>query len=196
MKNWKRSSLILVTALFLLAISGAVAMAQNVDPNARSIRGAVYVDVNADGQCVNTGVEGEVAVVGVPVEFVSSDEAHTITLTTGDDGTYGLVAVGHGVWQVTAKPDASQYVVTTENPLFVLVDDDNPIQTDVNFCVAGGSGVAGNGVIILPPPVVLPESGAPAAANNTNLIVGLAALLGFILLVVGAGLELKRRTSS
>ena len=191
MKSWKKSSLILFTAVLLLVISGATAMAQNVDPNARSIRGTVYLDVNADGQCVNTGVDGEVPIEGIPVEFVSSDGAHVITLTTGDDGTYGLVAVGHGVWQVTAKPDASKYVVTSENPLFTLVDDDNKIQTGIDFCVAGGSGTIGNGVIVLPP-VVLPESGA-AATSNSNLIVGLVVLFGFGLLSLGAGLEVKRR---
>ncbi len=62
----------------------------------------------------------------------------------------------------------------------------------VHFCVAGGSGLTGNGVIILPP-VVLPESGAPAA-SNTGLIVGLTAFFGFTLLIFGVGLELKRRT--
>ncbi len=192
MKSWKKSSLILITAVFLLLLSGATVMAQNVDPNARSIRGAVYIDMNSDGKCVNTGVDGEVAVEGIPVEFVSSDGAHVITLTTGDDGTYGLVAVGHGIWKVTAKPDASKYVVTSENPLYTLIDDDNKIQTDVNFCIAGGSSTSGNGYIVLPP-VVLPESGAPAVAHNGGLIVGIVALLGFGFLILGAGLEVKRR---
>ena len=49
MKSWKRNSLILITAVFFLLMSGVSALAQNVDPDARSIRGSVYLDVNADG---------------------------------------------------------------------------------------------------------------------------------------------------
>ncbi len=199
MKSWKRSSFILVTAVFLLLISGASVLASSHDPNARSIRGAVYLDVNLDGQCVNTGVEGEVAVEGIPIEFVSSDAATVITLQTGSDGTYGLVAVGDSVWQVTAKPDAAKYIVTSENPLSVPIFDDTPVQTDVNFCIAGGSGTTANGVIVLPPPVVLPESGASAAsssglmANMSNLIVLITAVFGFALFILGMGLEWQRR---
>ena len=197
MKNWKRNSLILITAVFLIFVSSISVFAQT-DDKARSIRGAVYLDVNLDGKCVNTGVEGEIPVVGIPIEFVSSDGKHVITLQTGDDGTYGLVAVGHSVWQVTAKPNAAEYVVTSTNPLSVPIFDETPIQTNVNFCVTNGSGVNGvigaPGVIILP--VVLPESGAPAAATNSvGLIITMTALFGFFLITIGAGLELRRRTN-
>lgn len=201
MNNWKKYSLVLVTAVLLVIISGSSVFAQdeNVDPNARSIRGAVYLDVNRDGRCVNTGVEGEVPVVGVNIEFVSSDRQHVITLHTGDDGTYGLVAVGHDNWTVTAKPDASKYVVTSTNPLSVPVFDETPVQTGVNFCVTNGSGASGvigaPGIIVLP--VVLPESGAPAAtANSAGMFVLATAVFGLLLFVFGAGLEWHRRKNS
>ena len=204
MNNWKKYSFVLVTAVFLILVSGISVFAQDddehPDSNARSIRGAVFLDVNLDGKCVNTGVEGEVVVVGIPVEFVSGDGAHVITLTTGDDGTYGLVAVGHGTWTVTAKPDASKYVVTSTNPLKATISDDNHIETGVNFCIAGGSGANGvvvggaPGIIVLP--VVLPESGAPAqTVNVTGLLVVATAVFGLALIVIGAGLEWRRRTN-
>jgi hypothetical protein len=201
MNNWKKYSLVLVTAVFLVIISGSSVFAQG-NTTARSIRGAVYLDVNRDGRCVNTGVAGEVPVVGVNVEFVSSDRQHVITLYTGDDGTYGLVAVGHDNWTVTAKPDASKYVVTSTNPLRVPVFDETPVQTGVNFCVtsgtsgSGASGVIGApGIIVLP--VVLPESGAPAATvNSTGLFVLLTAVFGLLLIAIGAALEWRRRTNS
>ncbi len=206
MNNWKKYSFVLITAVFLMLISGISVFAQGddegkgVDPNARSIRGSVYLDVNLDGKCVNTGVEGEVAVVGIPVEFASSDGKHVITLQTGDDGTYGLVAVGHDNWTVTAKPNAAEYVVTSTNPLTASISDENHIETGVDFCVTNGSGASGivggaPGIIVLP--VVLPESGAPAqSVNIVGLLVLATAVFGLALIAIGAGLEWRRRTNN
>lgn len=204
MNNWKKYSFVLVTAVFLILVSGISVFAQDdddehPDTNARSIRGSVYLDVNLDGRCINTGVEGEVAVAGIPVEFTSSNGEHVINLQTGDDGTYGLVAVGHDTWTITAKPNAAEYVVTSTNPLSATISDDNRIETGVDFCVAKGSGAGGviggaPGIIVLP--VMLPESGAPAqTVNVAGMLVLATAVFGFTLIALGAGLEWRRRTN-
>jgi len=184
MKQMKRTGLImlLLTAIFLL-IAGSV-QAQSEERG--SISGAIYLDVNGDGRCIDTGVAGEVPVEGVTIEFVSSDEATVVTLTTADNGTYGLAAAGQSFWRVTAKPDAAKYIVTSENPLFAPVfPADGLVQTGYNFCVSEGT----NAVIILP------ESGAAASVNN-NTVVWLTAVFGLGLIGTGIVLEIKRRNLS
>lgn len=182
MKQKTRTGLaiILLSALFLLAVS--TVQAQTDDRG--SISGAVYKDINGDGRCIDTGVAGEDPVEGVTIEFVSSDEATVVTLTTADNGTYGLAAAGQSYWRVTAKPDATKYVVTSENPLYAPVYPENGlVQTGYNFCVSEGT----NAVIILP------ESGA--AATGHNLFVWVTAVFGLALVGVGIVLEVKRRTA-
>ncbi|HID53890.1 MAG TPA: hypothetical protein EYP41_17865 [Anaerolineae bacterium] len=164
-----------------------------------SIQGVVYRDVNGDGRCVNTGIAGEEPVAGIPIEFVSSDEATIITATSGHDGTYGLFAAGQSYWRVTAKPEAG-WIVTSENPQYVPVYPDSRGHTGIDFCVQEG---AGNGVIILPSAaavsadgtvVLLPEAGAPQAEANVGwmMLMGVTAVLGFIIFSAGAFLHFRR----
>lgn len=175
MKKW----MLLGTAVVALLMATVWTVAAQSDERG-SIRGAVFEDVNGDGVCVNSGVAGEVAVAGVPLEFVSSDEATVVNLETGDDGTFGLVAAGQSVWRVTVKPNAAEWTVTSENPLYVPVfPSDGLIKTGINFCVAKG----GNAVVILP------ESGAAA----TSGFIPLVGMVGASLLSAGAFLELRRR---
>jgi hypothetical protein len=168
-----------------------------------TIRGAVYQDVNGDGKCVNTGVAGEEPIAGVSLEFVSSDEVHVIHLYTGENGTYGLANAGFSNWKVTAQP-SSDWVVTSTNPQYALIDHDNPEKTDVNVCLAKvgywyGPVYPVNPIYPggqVPPSMVLPESGAPATTNNlTVLLTAVAALGGLSICMVGVGLEVKRRRS-
>lgn len=179
MNQMKRTGLmVLLLSAILLLIVGTV-QAQD----SGSISGAVYLDVNGDGRCINTGVTGEVPVAGVTIEFTSSDEATVVTLTTADNGTYGLAGAGQSYWRVTAKPDAAKYVVTSENPLYAPVFPENGLaQTGFNFCVSQGT----NAVIILP------ESGA--AASNMGMV-WVTAVFGLALVGVGIALEAKRRLS-
>ncbi|HIP71471.1 MAG TPA: hypothetical protein EYH05_08760 [Anaerolineae bacterium] len=164
-----------------------------------SIQGVVYRDVNGDGRCVNTGIAGEEPVAGIPIEFVSSDEATIITASSGHDGTYGLFAAGQSYWRVTAKPEAG-WIVTSENPQYVPVYPDSRGHTGIDFCVQEG---AGNGVIILPSAaavsadgtvVLLPEAGAPQAEANVGwmMLMGVTAVLGFIIFSAGAFLHFRR----
>ena len=167
--------------LLLLALAGAV-YAQEDSEERGTIRGAVYQDVNGDGRCVNTGVSGENPVPGVNVEFVSSDGETVITLFTGDDGTYGLVAAGQSVWRVTAKPDPAKWVVTSENPRSVpLLEAAGLEQLNINFCVASPARAV----------IVLPKSGA--AAGLVNAVTAVAALLGTGIFALGLGMEWRRR---
>lgn len=195
MKQIKRTglSMLLLSAILLLLVVGTAQAQQGEQGDTGYITGAVYRDVNGDGVCVDTGVEGEGPIEGVTIEFVSSDEATVVTLTTADNGTYGLADAGESYWRVTAKPDATKYFVTSENPLFAPVfPDQGLVQTGYNFCVSDGTYIAPGGtnaVIILP---ILPESGAAATSNN-NVIVWVTAVLGLGLIGTGIVLEVKRR---
>jgi hypothetical protein len=196
MKQIKRTGLMifLLTAVFLLVI-GTV-QAQTIDTG--SISGAVYKDVNGDGSCINTGVEGEEPVEGITIEFVSSDEAIVVTLTTADNGTYGLAGAGESYWRVSAKPDAAKYIVTSENPLYAPVyPADGLVQTGYNFCVSDGvisstnNGTGGSTNAI----IILPESGAAAENTTNNSVVWLTAVFGLAFIGVGVMLEIRRRAA-
>ena len=195
MKQMKRTglSMLLLSAILLLVV-GTVQAQQGEQGDTGYITGAVYRDVNGDGVCIDTGVEGEDPVEGITIEFVSSDEATVVTLTTADNGTYGLADAGESYWRVTAKPDATKYFVTSENPLYAPVfPDEGLVQTGYNFCVSDGTYInpdGTNAVIILP---ILPESGAAAAANN-NVFVWVTAVFGLGLIGTGIALEVKRRS--
>lgn len=183
--------------LLLVMVVGAVSA---YDDEHGTIRGAIYQDVNGDGHCVNTGVAGEEPLAGITLEFVSSDGQHIVHLYTGENGTYGLANAGLSNWKVTAQPN-SEWVVTSTNPQYALIDSNNQEALDVNFCVAkvgywygpvqpvqpiypGGQ---------VPPSVVLPESGASAVNHNIGLLTAVAALGGSIFIMLGLGLEVKRR---
>ena len=174
------------------------------DEERGTMQGHVYVDVNGDGVCVNSGVEGERPIEGVPVEFVSSDEQTVITVTSGDDGGFGLFAAGQSNWRVSAKPEAG-LVVTSANPLYVPVYPESLGHTGVDFCVAEGT--AANGIIVLADgqtivvgdsiaaagTIILPEAGAAAQSDYAGVIVWGTAVLGFVLFGFGAYLEYGRR---
>ncbi len=191
MKQMKRTglSMFLLSAILLLVV-GTVQAQQGEQGDTGYITGAVYRDVNGDGVCFDTGVEGEDPIEGVTIEFVSSDEATVVTLTTAENGTYGLADAGESYWRVTAKPDTSKYFVTSENPLYAPVfPDDGMVQTGYNFCVSDGTYSGSTNAVI-----ILPESGAAATSNN-NLIVWVTAVFGLALIGMGIALEIKRRTS-
>lgn len=135
-----------------------------------SIQGMVYQDVTGNGRCIDTGVEGEGPVAGVPIEFVSSDEQTIITLTSGADGRFGLAAAGASYWAVRARPGAD-WIVTSEQPLYAPISADNLSVTGINFCVQQATAAR----------VVLPASGAAQPFFLNWLL-----LLG--LLFVGLGL--------
>lgn len=196
MKQMKRTGLyMLLLSAILLLLVGTVQAQQGEQGDTGYITGAVYRDVNGDGVCVDTGVKGEDPVEGVTIEFVSSDEATVVTLTTADNGTYGLADAGESYWRVTAKPDATKYFVTSKNPMYAPVfPNEGLVQTGYNFCVSDGTFVGPDGtnaVIILP---ILPESGAAATSNN-NVFIWIAAVFGLSIMGAGIFLEVRRRTS-
>ena len=183
----------------------------NSDPRG-SVFGSVYLDVNGDGSCVNTGVEGEVPVEGVSLQFSSSNATTTIPLKTGTDGSFGLVAAGESNWEVLVIANANQ-VVTSQNPVYVPVYEDGALDhSGVNFCIAANSGPAMGQIIDLNSNAIIvtnenttetvkaeaiilnPDSGAPAPNSAANVIwlVGLT-LVGFAFIVAGLAVECKRR---
>jgi hypothetical protein len=177
-----------VTILLILLFSLVLGVAQAQDPDKRgTIQGVVYEDVDGDGQCVNTGVEGEGPVANVDVEFVSSDEKTVVTLYTGPEGIYGLYAAGQSYWRVTAKPNAD-WVVTSENPLYAPLDDDNRAVVNVNFCVQKANAATTTTTTAA---VLLPESGA-----SNYSVTAVAAFIGSLLMVAGAIMEYRRRQTA
>lgn len=152
-------------------------------PTHGTIQGGVYKDVNGDGVCVGSGVAGEEPVANIDVEFVSSDEKTVITLYTGPDGRYGLVAAGFSYWGVTTKP-GPDWIVTSEKTLYVPIYEDTLVATDVNFCIQQARTVT----------TFLPASGAsfPGWTGIPSLL-SLALVTGLMLIVVG--FSLYRRQS-
>lgn len=199
----KKVLLIGLTLVLLMGVLASVVSAY--DEKHGTIRGAVYQDVNSDGKCVNTGVAGENPISGVSLEFVSGDGKHTIHLYTGANGTYGLANAGFSNWKVTARP-SSDWVITSLNPQYAFIDQNQPEALNVNFCVAKvGYFVPGSPVLPIhpiypggqvPPSVVLPESGAPAVNHQTGLLTAVIALAGLSLIMAGAGLEVVKRRSN
>jgi len=191
MKFSQQKSVALIMAVMLLLLAAATAVAQDSDQlEPGKLAGAVYSDVNGDGICVGTGVQGENPVPGVEIVFVSSDEQTVLSLTTGEDGTYGLAGAGQSIWEVTVRPDSTKWIVTSKNPLYVpVLQSSGLVQTDVNFCVSSTTNPQGTNAII-----VLPQSGG-AANNNWQTAVTIAAVLGVLLLVAGGALEWRRRSA-
>ncbi len=178
----KKTIHITLLLIISLALFVSIAQAQSTDKRG-TIQGVVYEDVDGDGQCVNTGIEGEGPVEGVDIEFMSSDEETVVTLYSGPEGIYGLYAAGSSYWRVTAKPNAD-WVVTSENPLYAPLDDNNRAVTGVNFCVqAVGANKTGTGAA-----VILPESG-----GQNNSMTMLAAAVGSFFVLAGIVLESRRR---
>ncbi len=190
---------ITISLILVLLLTVMVGVASAYGPGRGTVRGAVYQDVNGDGQCVNTGVAGEEAVAGISLEFVSEDGNHVIHLYSGENGTYGLADAGLGNWKVTAQP-SSDWVVTSLNPQYANITNDETEALDVNFCVAKVGYWTGPVYPVQPiypgyqaPSVVLPESGAPAANNSAALLTAVIALGGFAFIILGIGIEVKRR---
>lgn len=169
---------ILFTLVFLLSLLwGNAVMAQ--DENLGTIQGHVYQDVNGDGKCVETGVEGEVPVENITIEMVSSDKQTILTFTTGPDGRYGSFATGHSYWEINVKP-GSEWVITSAKTLYAPIDHDNRVATGIDFCLQK----AATGTVVL-----LPTSGAP----SLSLWVFALASIGITIITAGLFIEWQRR---
>lgn len=129
----KRVLTVTFLLITLLMISGVYLVAAKTKIRNGTIRGGVYLDTDGDGRCSPT-----IPVPNIDVKFVNGN--NHLTLYTGTNGTYGLPAAGRGEWKVTAEPDPAKWVVTSENPLLVIVHRNKGlVHTDVNFCVKPGS---------------------------------------------------------
>lgn len=177
----------LLVALLLSITVGVIGAQEQGEPRG-FLEGRIYKDVNGDGKCVDTGVEGEVPIPNINVEFVSSDEQTVITHYSGPEGIFGLVAAGYSWWRVTVMPGPG-WIVTSEPVLHIPVFADSPAHTDVNFCLSQGTtvtGTVGQARVV----ALLPQSGESASSGLT-----IVAALGVVLLVLGAGLEIRRRSA-
>lgn len=143
--------------------------------NDGSIRGTIYQDQDRDGRCT----AGDSVVAGVPLQFVSNDGETTLFLQSGEDGTYGLVAVGYGTWQVSVVPPVPWHVTST-SPRSVFIDQENLIALNIDFCLSDVAVTTSNVVF-------LPSSGA--SANPVPYVASL--VLGVVL--IAAGFLVRRR---
>ncbi len=168
--------------LFLLvAMTDGVLHAQE-DGERGYIEGRIHIDVNGDGVCVDSGVEGEDPLPNVNVQFTSSDGETVITHYSGESGYYGLAAAGYSYWEITVLPPEG-WTVTSEPTIYVPIFDDSRSATDVHFCLSDGP-VKNQGSTLLP------ESGAE---GGNGLL--LTAVFGLTILVAGAALELRHRSA-
>ena len=220
-----KKSIILVTLLFSLIMASPV-FAQTPRPTPTNVAasvsdsneprgaifGAVYYDVNGDGVCVNSGVDGEVPATDVSVQFTSSNATTTLLLKTGADGTYGLVAAGESFWEVLIVPNSDMYV-TSVNPQYVPVYRDGVLEhSSVNFCVSNSAIDAANAVIVRNTSttstssstgntttssnavILVPEAGASAQQIQAASAWQPAAIfVGMLFLLFGLLLEWRRR---
>jgi hypothetical protein len=187
-------STLLVTLLFLTAAARTQdTLAQ--DDNG-SISGAVFRDINENGLCTD---EDEPGVVGIPLQLVNRDDNTIVNLTSGGEGFYELVDASMGTWQVTVNPGAS-WRVTSQQTQQAVVDEDEPDVEEIDFCIVQvTSATATNTPAPAPVPTqalvptatpspVLPESGAAVSPAILS-----SAVLGLLLLLLGAGLFVRAR---
>ncbi|MEM7112963.1 MAG: SdrD B-like domain-containing protein [Chloroflexota bacterium] len=172
--------LAIILTLLATTLSG-VLLAQDDNPANGTIRGAVFSDANGDGVCVNTGVDGEVGLPNISLQFVNSDGEITMNHTTGADGTFGLVSVGQSHWQVTVQAPEGWEVSGAES-LFALIDDNNTLVENVNFCLQSTGATTQTAVL-------LPEAGGSSSAGLTAVV----AIGGLLLVAIGLLLEARRR---
>jgi hypothetical protein len=184
LKMRKRMWIAILLVVLLLAVGVTIAQAQATNG---AIRGTLYNDTNADGVC---GAEGDPTVSGVPIEFTHSG-GHTITLTSGNDGSYGLASVSLGTWSVAVKP-LDGWTTTSLSPIVVTLTETNNTASNINFCLAQVTATQPIAPTPTPvPPTTLPESGA--SGPPTLLI---AAGLGAILLLAGMALIIHERRTT
>jgi hypothetical protein len=127
---------------------------------------------------------------GIPIEFIHESNAKIVVQST-QDGTYSLVGVGFGTWQVTVMP-GSGFAATSQQSFSVTLTSENPEVTGIDFCVGRVSvtPTATTGPTATPTAAssLMPETGA--AAPPTLLIIG---AIGIALFALGAGIEAWRR---
>lgn len=169
---------------------------QTDDPTAAdklpgTIMGSVYQDVNSDGVCYNTGVAGEGPIANVTVQFVNSDGGIVIDQYSDPNGNFGLYQAGQSYWKLTALPSA-EWRVTSQNPLYAPLDEDNRAVTGLVFCVQKASTyrapTTGS--------VLLPVAGAPAQTTTTGTPLNLLAFVGLAFIAIGWGLRLRQNRNS
>ena len=174
----KKSIRLSLLVSLLLALTVGVLHAQD---DHGFIQGRIYKDVNGDGRCVDTGVPGEEPIPNVNVQFTNSDRDLVITHYSGPEGIFGLVRAGFSYWEVTVLPPPGWFV-TSQQTIYVPVYEDTLSHDNVNFCLSQGT--VGQARVV----ALLPQSGAGANSGLT-----IAAVFGFILLVSGIGIEIRRR---
>ncbi|UCG25172.1 MAG: CAP domain-containing protein [Chloroflexota bacterium] len=132
---------ILSATLLLLLQAGTISATPPDEEPDGTIRGGVYEDVDGDGHCKDDVFGNRRPVPGIDVQFTSADAS--VMLSSGANGTFGLIPVAPGAWQVQVMPDATTWLATSANPLIVEVTaGQDAVQTEVNFCLLriGGPG--------------------------------------------------------
>jgi hypothetical protein len=123
-----------------IPVNSPVTSSLNQSSDAKgSIRGTVYEDTNLDFQCTGD----DTGLAGVPVTFTQYGY-EAATLNTGADGTYGIVALKFGWWDVTITAPTG-YRVVGADMLSVNIEGGSHASetvTNVNFCVTKGTAPA------------------------------------------------------
>jgi hypothetical protein len=172
----------MVLVVLLLVVSVAAVQAQSNG----AIRGTIYNDTNVDGVC---GV-GDPTISGVPVSF-THEGGHTITLTSGTDGTYGLAGVSVGVWNVAAQP-LQGWTTTSASPIAVTLTAENNAAGGINFCLAQVEATQP----IAPTPTPAPPATLPESGGESPSMLMVAVVAGALLLMVGTALIIRERRAT
>lgn len=123
----KKITTICLTLLLLL--SGGAALVQADFTDFGSIRGTVRIDTDGNGVCTNGA-----PIANFPVEFTTPDGQNLLKLVTGSNGTYGIVSIAPGAWDVTAVPPSSGWTITSQSPIRVNVTLTDLVTTGIDFC--------------------------------------------------------------
>lgn len=146
-----------------------------------SLRGAVFNDVNQNG--VWDADEEALPGIGVTVYSPSWESVGY----TGDDGTYGVVALGASWWGVRVTVPEGWKPTTPSDRWGYLITDQGTVYFGINFGLTGAEveRETGEEAAVEETPFVLPVTGRAALAGLLWLVAG-----GMVL--AGAGLFLRR----
>jgi hypothetical protein len=146
-----------------------------------SLRGAVFHDANRNG----LWDVGEAALPGIPVTVYSP--SWESTGHTGDDGTYGVVALGASWWGVRITAPEGWKATTPDDRRGYLITEQGTVYFGINFGLATVDAEAAEGLerAVEEAPFILPVTGREAQARLLLSVVAGAAL-------VSAGLFLRR----
>ncbi|MDJ0754106.1 MAG: CAP domain-containing protein [Ardenticatenaceae bacterium] len=121
--------------IFSIFLAGLPSVSQAAAPQQfNSLRGGVYEDIDGDGLCD----AGQPPVANVDLLF--SQGLIQIPLFSGADGSFGMVAVGPGLWVIQVIPPAGWTVTSAATRTVAMSNRGDQVTTGINFCLRRDGG--------------------------------------------------------